>query len=98
MVKKFRRDDLNNTQTQMKLFNAIVLGAVAGSGFSLASALPSYAGCYPHSAYYDYQEYQSSTSKSNALRISMKENFDGTSDCKVKINSRFMKKEGWRPL
>ena len=82
----------------MKLFKAIISAAVAGSGFSLVSALPSYAGCYPYSAYGDYQRYQSSTSKNNALRISMKENYDGTSDCKVKINSKFMQEEGWRPL
>ena len=97
-MKGSRRDDLHNTKNRMKLFNEIISAAVAVSGFSLVLVLPSYAGCYPYSAYGDYQEYRSSTSKNNALRISMKENYDGTSDCRVKINSRIMQKEGWKPL
>jgi len=37
MVKRSRRDDLYNTKTQMKLFNAIAAAAVIGTSFVTAS-------------------------------------------------------------
>ena len=82
----------------MKLLKTIISVAVIGSGFPLITTTPALAGCYPASAVADYKDYLSSTSKNNALRISLDENYDGTADCKVKINANFMKRVGFKPL
>ena len=80
----------------MKLSIFVAIAAVIG-GSSLIS-VPAFAGCYPSLAFADYKEYRAATSKKNALRISLDENYDGTADCRVKINAKFLKKEGWKPL
>ncbi len=74
------------------------LAAAVTVGASIIVSAPSLAGCYPRLAYADYVDYKSVSSKKNALKISLKENYDGSSDCQVKINARFMKKEGWKPF
>ena len=45
MVKRSRRNDLQNTKTQMKLFNAIAAAVVLG-GFLLAPTRPASAGTW----------------------------------------------------
>ena len=80
----------------MKLSIFVAITAVIG-GSSLISA-PAFAGCYPYAAFSKYKEYRSATSKKNALRISLDENYDGTADCRVKINAKFLKREEWKPF
>ena len=80
----------------MKLSTFVAAAAVIGGSCLIPT--PALAGCYPYSAYGDYVDYKAATSKNNALKLSLKENYDGSSDCRVKINAQFLKKEGWKPL
>ena len=78
-----------------KVLSVAFFGAIGGL---LMATSPAKADCYPYSAYGDYEDYKVVTSKQQALRLSLKENHDGSSSCKIKINARFMEKEGWQLL
>ena len=78
-----------------KVLSVAFFGAIGGL---LMTTSPVKADCYPYSAYGDYEDYKAVTSKQKALRMSLKENHDGSSSCKIKINARFMEEEGWKPL
>ena len=55
--------------------------------------------CYEYSSYSNYEELRlGGASKQQALKISLEENYDGTESCRLKINGRFMKEEGWTPF
>ena len=55
--------------------------------------------CYEYSSYSDYEELRlGGASKQQALKITLEENYDGTESCRLKINGRFMKEEGWTPF
>ena len=78
-----------------KVLSVAFFGAIGGL---LMTTAPVSAGCYAYSAYSDYEDYKAVTSKQKALRLALKENHDGSSSCKIKINARFMEEEGWKPL
>ena len=80
----------------MKLSAFVAPAAVIVDSFLIP--VPALAGCYPSSAHSDYRDYRDTTSKKNALRISLNENYSGTADCRAKINAAFLKREGWKPL
>ena len=82
--------------SQMTLSAFVAPAAVIGGSFLIP--VPALAGCYPSSAVSDYKDYRATTSKKNALRISLDEHYDGTADCRVKINAKFLKREEWKPF